>query len=203
MQAGVVLSRPPIITRDLHPFEKAFYLYQRRLNERLALPFTKYHYIRKNTPADLDWKRKIKLRHTPARDIGVYNPYSEFGWHDEVKVGAEESEPEHQMHALLQDAVPLPAVKGTDGAVPLITEATSEAAAAIEAQIQLPPSRVTEADKKNDQKSLNRALQRSLYLLVQNEKGDWVFPSAALMGKESLHLVSFDSVNRNQNTPAK
>ena len=73
INAGVVLSRPPQITRDLTPFEKAYYFYQKRLNERLALPFTKYFYFRRGTPSDEDWKQKIRERQTAARDIGKYN----------------------------------------------------------------------------------------------------------------------------------
>jgi large subunit ribosomal protein L46 len=179
LRAGVVLSRPPQITRDLPPFEKAYYLYQRRLNERLALPFTKYFYFRADTPAEIDWKRKVKQRLTAARDIGVYNAYGEFGWNDELKVGAAESEPEHQMEALLKDAQTSTASK-SDAA-----RADSEEARSIE----MPPSRITEADEKNDQKSLNRALQRTLYLLVQNKEGGWVFPNDGLVRRENLHLV--------------
>ena len=104
LRAGIVLSRPPLITRDLHPFEKAFYLYQRRLNERLAIPFTRYFYYRKNTPPAIEFKRKIKERKTPARDIGFYDAYGPDAWHDELLMGAPESEPEHQMEALLKDA---------------------------------------------------------------------------------------------------
>lgn len=179
LRTGVVLSRPPQITRDLTPFEKSFYLYQRRMNERLALPFTQYFYFRKQTPAILDWKRKVKERQTAARDIGKYNPHSADGWHDELLVGAKESEPEHQAEALLQDSLIYPMQK--DG-----EEAAMEAQ---RAALVKPMPRVTEADRSNDQRSLNRSLQRTLYLLVQNESGRWTFPTDAITGRESLHQV--------------
>jgi len=181
LKAGVVLSRPPQITRDLHPFEKAFYFYQRRLNERLALPFTRYFYYKKGTPADAEWKRKMRERTTPARDIGVYNAYGKQGWADEVLVGAQESEPEAQVEALLKDAAPV------------ATESSSEAqqdASAAREELEKPAARVSEADQKSDLKSLNRLLKRTLFLLVKGKDGRWTFPSATLLKNENFHTVS-------------
>ena len=176
INAGVVLSRPPQITRDLTPFEKAYFFYQRRLNERLALPFTRYFYFRKGTPADIEWKQKVKQRQTAARDIGVYNAYSKEGWNDELLVGAKESEPEEQLQALLSDAE----VHGTEG--DMMGEAKKE-------NIEKPMPRVTEADRVGDEKSLNRLLQRTLYLLVKGGDGRWGFPTSGLVGRENLHQV--------------
>lgn len=172
----MVLSRPPLLTRDLTPFEKAYFLYQRRLNERLALPFTRYFYYQKNTPADIEWKRKIKERKTPARDIGVYNAYGDEGWNDELLVGAKESEPEEQVEALLRDTE----VLGTG---------SEEEQAVKREKVERPMPRVTEADKAGDVRSLNRALARTLYLVVKGGEGGWIFPSSRLVGKESLERV--------------
>lgn len=177
IKAGVVLSRPPQITRDLTEFEKAFFFYQRRLNERLALPFTKYFYFKRGTPADEEWKHKIQERQTPARDIGKYNAYGTEAWNDELLVGAVESEPSHQVEMLVQDA------ESTANATSHDTSKKEE--------IPRPFSRVTEADEKNDQRSLNRALQRTLYLLVQAKEGYWRFPSSAVENGESLRSVGF------------
>jgi large subunit ribosomal protein L46 len=180
VNAGVVLSRPPQITRDLHPFESAFFLYQRRLNERLALPFTRYFYFKKRTPADLEWKRKMKQRLTPARDIGRYKGYGDEAWNDEVLVGAKESDFEWQVGRLLEDA-------GTDGKE--VGEAETKGMKKIERELfDRPMPRRTEADEKNDTKSLNRALQRTLYLLVKNKEGQWQFPQDRLKD-EHLHGV--------------
>ena len=179
VNAGVVLSRPPQITRDLHPFEAAFFLYQRRLNERLALPFTRYFYVKKRTPADLEWKRKMKQRLTPARDIGRYQGYGEEAWNDEVLVGAQESDFEHQVGKLIEDAEQsgLEDAPDTTGAKKMERE-----------PVEKPMPRITEADQKNDTKSLNRALQRTLYLLVKNKEGQWQFPQDRL-NEENLHGV--------------
>jgi len=173
------LSRPPQITRDLHPFEAAFFLYQRRLNERLALPFTRYFYVKKRTPADLEWKRKMKQRLTPARDIGRYQGYGDEAWNDELLVGAQESDFEHQVGKLIEDAEQsgLEDASDTNGAKKMERE-----------PVEKPMPRITEADQKNDTKSLNRALQRTLYLLVKNKEGQWQFPQDRLK-EENLHGV--------------
>lgn len=176
INAGVVLSRPPQITRDLTPFEKAYYFYQKRLNERQALPFTKYFYFKRGTPADEDWKRKIRERQTPARDIGKYNAYSKEAWNDELLLGAQESEPDHQVEMLVRDA------EATANATSQDTSKKEE--------IPRPFPRVTEADRTGNQKSLDRLLQNTLYLVVQHEQGYWKFPSSPVEAGESLRSVS-------------
>ncbi|ORX96425.1 39S mitochondrial ribosomal protein L46-domain-containing protein [Clohesyomyces aquaticus] len=201
VNAGVVLSRPPLITRDLHPFESAFFLYQRRLNERLALPFTRYFYFKKKTPADIEWKRKIKQRLTPARDIGRYKGYGDEAWNDELLVGAQESEIQHQVERLLEDAEhPVIGGSGEEGTeVEANAEGSTKAATVVpegsakklvDDVIERPMPRVTEADLKNDVKSLNRMLQRTLYLLVKDQEGRWIFPQGRLIKKESLHMAA-------------
>ncbi|KAL4807539.1 ribonuclease H-like domain-containing protein [Aspergillus unguis] len=176
INAGVLLSRPPQITRDLTNFEKAYYFYQKRLNERLALPFTKYFYFKRGTPADEDWKNKVRERTTAARDIGKYNAYSKEAWNDELLVGAQEPEPSHIVEALVSDA------ESTANNTSQDTSKTEE--------IPRPHPRVTEADKKGDMKSLDRALQRTLYLLVQSKEGYWKLPSSPVAGDETLRLAA-------------
>ncbi len=183
VKAGILLTRPPLLTRELTPFEKAFFLYQRRLNERLALPFTRYFYFKKGTPADVEWKRKVRERRTAARDIGVYNAYARDGWNDEVLVGAPESEVEHQVEALIRDAESAGpgADEGDEGG---IGERRREA-------IPRPNSRVMEADRTGDVSSLNRRLDRTLYLLArQGDNKRWRFPESPLMRMESLQQVT-------------
>ncbi|KAL4742383.1 ribonuclease H-like domain-containing protein [Aspergillus similis] len=176
INAGVLLSRPPQITRDLTDFEKAYYFYQKRLNERLALPFTKYFYFKRGTPLDEDWKRKVRERQTAARDIGKYNAYGKEAWNDELLMGAKESEPEHIVEALISDA---------ESTANNTSQDTSK-----QEQIPRPHPRVTEADKKGDTKSLDRALQRTLYLLVQHKEGYWKLPSSAVASGETLRSAA-------------
>ena len=180
LKAAVLLSRPPLLTRDLTSFEKAFFLYQRRLNERLALPFTRYFYYQRGTPGDIEWKRKIKERKTPARDIGVYNAYGNEGWNDEVLVGDRVSEPEAQVEELLRDAEVEVMERDVQGEGKVVKKE----------EVERPMPRVTEADKSRDLKSLHRALQRTLYLVVNTGGEEWQFPSAELARQESLHTVS-------------
>lgn len=176
----MVLSRTPRITRDLTPFEKAFFFYQRRLNERLAQPFTRYFYFKRGTPADLDWKRKYRERLTPARDIGRYNAYGPDAWNDELLVGATESDPENQVEALVKDAQ-----RG-------VAENNDPTAQIEEEEVPRPLGRITEADIKKDYRSLDRLQQRTLYLLVQVQEGDktfWQFPAVSVREKENLRIV--------------
>ncbi|KAL8698105.1 MAG: hypothetical protein Q9201_006759 [Fulgogasparrea decipioides] len=140
------------------------------------MPFTRYFYYQKGTPGDVEWKRKMKERLTPARDIGVYNAYGKEGWNDEVLVGAKESEPENQVEALLKDAEAE------------VQEGEQEVKREV---LQKPMPRVTEADRVGDTRSLDRRLQRTLYLVVKKGKeGRWWFPNDGLVGKESLHTAA-------------
>jgi large subunit ribosomal protein L46 len=170
VNAGIVLSRPPLITRDLTPFEKSFYFYQQRLNERLALPFTRYFYYQTGTPGDVEWKRKVRERQ--AR--GDYSAYGPLAWNDELLVGAKDSEPEALLEKLItEDEVPGEFV-------------SDESKKEIQ---QRPQPRRTTADEQNDIRSLNRRLDRTLYLLVQGKDGSWSFPASRLTEGEALHDV--------------
>lgn len=179
-------------------FEKAYFLYQKRLNERLALPFTRYFYYKKGTPADVEWKRKAKSRLTAARDIGVYNAYGEEGWNDEILVGDPISEPEFLVESLIRDAEGKDAVSAekvgdedTDGEAiggnPREGEGMKKDAGIT---VERPMPRTTKADEKNDVTSLDRKLDRSLYLLVKNAEGRWRFPEDRILGRENLHEVN-------------
>lgn len=182
VKAGVVVSRPPLITPDPHPFETAYFLYQRRLNERLVLPFTQYFYYRRGTPAFDHWRSRRSQRGGAAtRDIGAYNPYTKEGWNDEVILGETAGEPSKIVEKLIEEEGRAEEYSGESGDVKL-------------AGLR----RTTEADKTNDQKSLERNLSRTLYLLVktkaqskdQPESSLWKFPSGALEAKEGLKEVS-------------
>ena len=179
LKAGVVLSRPPILTPEPHPFETAYYLYQRRLNERLVLPFTQYFYYKRGTPAFERWRAKRRERAgAAARDVGAYNAYSDEGWNDEVLTGNQDGKPEQIAKKLIDEE---------GRAAEFTTEGGDVALAGLK--------RTTLADEKNDQKSLERSLSRTLYLLVKTRATEgrkenyWAFPAAPMVGKEGLQEV--------------
>ena len=197
--ASAVLSRPPLLTRELTSFEKAYFLYQKRLNERLALPFTRYFFYKKGTPADVEWKRKARGRKTASRDIGLYSGYGDEAWNDEVLVGDKTSEPSNQVEALIRDAEGKEIVSSQQvgDSVADEQEVSGDASQGEGARkevgqqiaIERPMPRETDADRMNDLKSLDRELDRCLYLLVQNKDGRWRFPEDRVYGKETLHVV--------------
>ncbi|KAJ2885937.1 hypothetical protein FB639_001665, partial [Coemansia asiatica] len=60
-----------------------------------------------------------------------------------------------------------------------------ESAVDISRSIELQP-RETEADRSGDVKSLERKLDRTLYLLVKSSKGEWELPTGDVAGEEVL-----------------
>lgn len=64
-----------------------------------------------------------------------------------------------------------------------------------------PASRITEADKKNDRRSMERRLQDSLFLIVKRNRSDhaWQFPQGRWQGEEkepSLRTVAERVIDR-------
>lgn len=180
IHAGVVLSRAPLVTRDPHPFETAYYLYQRRLNERLVLPFTQYFYFKRGTPAFEHWRaRRRERNNTAARDIGNYNPYQQDGWNDEALLGETTGEPDQIVKRLLED-------EGKDVAESIDAETAAKGELG-------GLRRKTDADERNDQRSLERALDRTLYLVVKKSGSGkverWEFPNGPVEGLEGLKEV--------------
>lgn len=178
VKAGVLLSRPPLVTPEAHPFEKAFHLYQRRLNERLVLPFTQYFYYKKGTPAFEHWRKNKAARlGTATRDIGQYNAYKEDSWNDEVLVGDNTGSQQSVVEKLVEE-------EGRG------EEFSADSGLTKTAGLR----RVTDADEKNDQRSLERSLSRTLYLLVKEKASggktaNWILPSGVLREKEGIAEV--------------
>jgi len=165
-----------MLTPTLHPFEESFYFYQRRLDKRLALPFTRYFYFKKGTPTDLEWKRKQK-EHADS-----YTGFGKEGWKDELLVGDDRYKEAGTYERLVKTTV-----TGEEGL---------EEAGIME--------RETEADRKKNRKSLDRAGEKTLYLLVKKDKGRWSFPEARLVGKENLKQAAIrtleEAAGSNMNT---
>lgn len=151
------------------------------------MPFSRYFYFKKDTPADHDWKLKAKERDgQPARELGGYNPYGELGWNDELLVGDNRSETSHLMESLVRDAQ-VRAVEGKDGK-PIEAKDGGDGEGG---SVERPLSPWTEADKKRDVRRLDRKLARTLYLVVRSENGGWALPAGEVVGRENLHQVGF------------
>ncbi|KAF8423647.1 putative 54S ribosomal protein L17, mitochondrial [Tirmania nivea] len=191
LASSVVLSRPPVLTRDIPDFENAYYFYQRRLNERLALPFTRYFFFKKKSIAEAEYKKR------QARITDKYNPYKE-GWKDELMVGDYRWKKEDFGYQEFMETT----VSGDEVSETLEGDVAGE----VKKSVNRPMPRTTEADLKNDTKSLDRKLSRTLYLLVKKpQKGHaWKFPQADLIGQENLKEAAMraleESCGVNMNT---
>ncbi|KAL6925040.1 hypothetical protein ACHAPO_001993 [Fusarium lateritium] len=175
VRSGVILTRPPLVTRKLHPFENSFFFYQKRLEERLNTPFITGIYFKPDTARRLDWNIKVQERQgTVAKELGIYNGKSSKAWEDELKVGDELSNQETIVKSLLKDAESRVSddaeVIPSDDVVP----------------VEPPADRLTEADHKGDVKRLDRQLDRTLYLVVKGKDG-WGFPADVIPKDENLH----------------
>ncbi|KAI1340498.1 39S mitochondrial ribosomal protein L46-domain-containing protein [Xylariaceae sp. FL0016] len=176
IKSGIILSRAPLITRALTPFENSFFFYQKRLNERLVLPFRHTFYFKKDTASDLDWRIKFEERgKIAAKELGRYYSQGRNAWNDELLVGSTLSNEERVREILLKDAENR------------VTEDGEKAKPDEVVPIERPMDRITEADKTNDVRRLDRALDKTLYLVVRGSNGKWQFPSDHVATDESLH----------------
>lgn len=176
IKSGLILTRAPLLTAEPTPFESSFYFYQKRLNERLCMPFVTPVYFKPDTPTLIDWNLKVEDRKgTPAKELGAYHGKASKAWDDELMVGDKLSSHQSMYDALLKDAE----MRVSDDAeiIPLDERVP----------VEKPQSRVSEADTKGDLRRLDRALDSTLYLVVKGKDGQWAFPSAAVATNENLH----------------
>ncbi|KAJ9131162.1 hypothetical protein NKR23_g11829 [Pleurostoma richardsiae] len=192
IKSGIILSRPPLLTRKLTPFESAFFLYQKRLNERLTAPFSKKFYFKKDTALDLDWKIKVRERGTVGKEVGRYSGVGRNAWDDEVLVGSELADQDRVRETLLRDAELR------------VSEDGEELSAEDRVRVEQPMPRETEADRTNDVRRLDRKLDRTLYLVVKGSDDTWGFPADDVRTDENLHeaaaRVLAESAGVNMNT---
>ncbi|CAN6619430.1 large ribosomal subunit protein mL46 [Trichomonascus vanleenenianus] len=160
--AGLILSRRPIVTPDLTDFEKAYYKYQDELERRLMWTFPQYFYYKKGS---LSERRFVAHQRGPVvRHPGVIY---EQGLPD-IKFNRERR---------FKQEIVVPKEGGDEGSESSFTRPIA------------PNSRKTEADEKNDTKSLIRQLDRTLYLAIKKEN-EWAFPTFDLLAKEPLHIAA-------------
>lgn len=178
IKSGIILSRAPLLTRTLTPFENAFFFYQKRLNERLTTEFRHTLFFKENTVPDLDWKIKFKERgEIAAKELGRYFAKGRNAWNDELLVGSTLSDEARIREILIKDAESR------------VTEDGEEAKPDEIIPVEKPMDRLTEADKTNDVRRLDRKLDQTLYLVVQSANGNWSFPNDNVPTDENLHQV--------------
>ncbi|KAG8166143.1 hypothetical protein KVR01_004695 [Diaporthe batatas] len=180
LRAGVILSRPPLLTREQTPFEQAFYLYQKRLNERLATPFSRQFYFRHGQPAAIDFAIKWAERgHTMERGIGRVTRSGKWAWDDELLAGGQGerlADPEALREALYVEAESR------------VSEDGERLGFEDRLRVERPFPRRTDADRANDVTRLDRALDRTLYLVVKRSGDDrFSFPQDNVHPDEALH----------------
>ena len=122
----------------------------------------------------------------------MYSGYGDEAWNDEVLIGDQTAELESQREALVRDAEG----RLIQGAEPVgDKEANQEKVSGdaqvgegtrkeLELRVERPAPRVTEADQKNDTRSLNRKLDQTLYLIVKSKEGRWRFPEDRMFVRE-------------------
>ncbi|SNX86679.1 related to MRPL17 - mitochondrial ribosomal protein, large subunit [Melanopsichium pennsylvanicum] len=170
--SSLILSRPPVVLREPTLFEKAYHEYNRQLSEALQQPFPKDFYFKKGSAAE---KRFEEDQASSSQGFSA------------IAAAASSSAPKGK------------GAKGKDtaaaGAPPSAPAATTSGVDG--AEDARPLSRTTEADVKNDVKSLERKLDRTLYLVVkqkQSGKGSasWMFPAKALenLKHQNLHDIA-------------
>lgn len=181
IRAGIILSRPPILTREQTSFEQAFYLYQKRLNERLSTPFARQFYFTKGQPASIDFAIKFKERRAVmAREVGRLTRTGRDAWDDEARVdeGRRLADPAYvrERHFMESESR-----VSEDGELLTFED---------RARVERPLGRETEADRTGDVKRLDRKLDRTLYLVVRDQYERWTFPQDDLGMEEDVFDVS-------------
>ncbi|KAM9933790.1 hypothetical protein OXX80_006607 [Metschnikowia pulcherrima] len=166
IQSTLLLSRIPVVTADLPSFQQQYYKYQNELWRRLMWTFPKWFYFKEGT---LSEQRYRELNKDPVFN----NPNLEFkGGRPEIR---------HQRDRRFKQEIKLPKT---------YKEGEETTQADTMSRKIVPNSRVTEADKKNDESSLERKLARTLYLVVSQDSGKtWAFPSFAAEG-QPLHTTA-------------
>ncbi|KAK9236175.1 39S mitochondrial ribosomal protein L46-domain-containing protein [Lipomyces kononenkoae] len=160
IMSGLILCRQPIVTPELTPFERAYYNYQSELQKRLMWTFPRWFYYPEGTLAE--------------RQFSAVQP---------VVDGKDRAEFEKPDIVFNRDRRSKQEVVLPERDVERETEESAKIYAKIE-----PRSRITEADTKDDFRSLERKLDRTLYLLVKKDRREnaWKFPAAEVLDGETL-----------------
>jgi large subunit ribosomal protein L46 len=151
IQASVILSRTPQITRDATPFEQAYFDYREKLERQESTATPTEFYFKKGSVAERRWKHEEQARAEAMKNNS-----------------ASLTNAVHQSQATWE--------KENEGL------ATTTKADKL--------NRSTKSDVENNKQSLDRCLQRTLYLVVKKSGSEpWQFPESAVDTSEYLHEV--------------
>ncbi|PWY99027.1 hypothetical protein BCV70DRAFT_207244 [Testicularia cyperi] len=168
--SSLILSRPPVILRQPTKFEQAYFDYNRQLSEALQQPFPKEFYFKKGSAAEKRFEEDQAS--TPSGFQAIAEASKSAS-----RTGKQKGSAKDANAASASSNTPRP----SEG----------------EAEAQ-PLPRTTDADASNDVTSLQRKLDRTLYLVVKQKAASpsWSFPSKPLTAntKENLHHVAPTSV---------
>jgi large subunit ribosomal protein L46 len=163
--ASTILNRSPILTRTIHPFEEAYYAYQRRL----------YRALSQTLPADVYFKPgSLVQRRVAIEELAR-----------EKEAFGEDWEPVRGLR-VEEDDVAGGEGEGTGGmgAKSFVQQMADEAELE-----EKPQPRVHRADVEGDVKSLDRLGERNLYLVVK-QNSVWTFPTGSAETEQvPLHKV--------------
>ncbi|CAH6720142.1 54S ribosomal protein L17, mitochondrial [[Candida] jaroonii] len=170
ISSTLILSRNPIITRELPAFEQQYYNYQNELWKRLMWTFPKWYYYRDGTLGDQRFK---ELNKPPVFN----NPKLEYT----------EGRPDIKQlrDRRFKQVINLPkSYKQAEDGSEIVDEEIQDN---LSRKIN-PNSRITKADESKDLSSLERQLSKTLYLII-NENG-WKLPTFKSDTQTPLHKVA-------------
>ncbi|CAI1669144.1 hypothetical protein SEUBUCD646_0N00820 [Saccharomyces eubayanus] len=175
IKVGILLSRIPIIIPKINELEKHYYEYQSKLEKRLMWTFPAYFYFKKGTVAE---HKFLSQQNGPiSKKGGIWFPKGI----PDIKHGRERS---------TKQEVNLPSSNTAKSAIDKKEHNKDDVNRPV-----IPNDKITEADKSNDTKSLERQLSRTLYLLVKDTEGVWKFPNFDLSDdSKPLHINAEDGL---------
>ena len=175
IKVGILLSRIPIIKSELNDLEKHYYEYQSKLEKRLMWTFPAYFYFKKGTVAE--HKFLSQQKGPISKKNGIWFPKGI----PDIKHGRERST--KQEIKLSNDNTATSPTKDKEHGRDDVNRPVA------------PNDRITEADRSNDTKSLERQLSRTLYLLLKDKSGIWKFPNFDLSDElKPLHVHAEDEL---------
>ncbi|KAJ2358085.1 hypothetical protein IWW50_001799 [Coemansia erecta] len=161
VRAALVLQRDPIVVQQAAGFEAAADQYFDWLEYMSAEKFPREFFFKQGSSAEGKWEELDQVRASTWYFDSASKPKSPSG-KKAARAKAEDEEAEDDARDEVSSA-------GKGGQT-----------------VDVQP-RETQADRENDDRSLERKLDRTLYLVVKDAQGQWVFPQSAVQGEELLH----------------